>query len=234
MPQNNRFGRKGDTENPSRRRVLRMTGSGLTAGAGIAVGTRATVAEDCTDEKCPLDKHTEDYAELIYDEWNGAVKKVKNGLEKANNDDHCKYHMNDNKVLVMQPYECNFGYDGSGCGKTDFEYEVTQTGNYSAKSTWEVYLSDNDTEEAVEDLRGNYWAFNILSVIISKKRAHGAVLFAAAQAQKYSADKLESTNEGCGVKMVLEVPSIKVGDPLDKSWDSEGDLDFDLYPQQEN
>ena len=211
-----------------------MTGSGLTAGAGIAVGTRTTVAEDCTDETCPLDKHSEDYAELIYDEMNDAVEKVKNGLEEANNDDHCKYHMNDDKVLVMQPYECNFGYDGSGCGKTDYEYEETQTGNYSAKSTWEVYLSDDDTKKAVEDLRANYYVFNILSVVLSKKRAHGAILFAAAKASEYSADKLESTNEGCGVKMVLEAPCIDPGDPMDVSWDSGSDLDFDLHPQQDN
>jgi len=230
MPRSTRFGRTDGTGNPSRRRVLQMTGSGLTAGAGIAVGTRTTVAEDCTDETCPLDKHSEDYAELIYDELNSAVEKVKNGLQEGNDDDHCEYHMNDDKLLVIQPVECNFGFNGAGCGRTDFNYRVYQSNsNYEYRTRWTVYLSDDDTGQAASYLRNNYKIFSIISTVLPRDKAIAVALFA--QVNKYTANELESTNEGCGVRIRFDCPIITSGNPLDYSWENESELQFGLHPQ---
>jgi hypothetical protein len=209
-----------------------MTGSGLTAGAGIAVGTRTTVAEDCTDEKCPLEKKSKDTAELIYNESNSAIENIKEGLKTANEDVHCEYKVNDNDYLVMMAVDCDFGFDGSGCGRTDYSYGVTQTDNYAAKMEWEVSLSNDDTEDAVSYLRAGHEIFSVLSSVLPVKYAHGAILFVAAVASGYTANKLESANDGCGVEFEYESPEIKPGEPMDSSWKNDSDLNFWLHTQQ--
>jgi len=231
MYRNTRVARTDGIENPSRRTVLRITGTGLTAGSGIAVGGGSAVAADCSEEKCPLDKQTDDYAELIYDEMNSAVELVKEGLEEGNNDDHCEYGYNDDALLVIKPVNCHLGFDGSGCGRTDSSFRVN-----SNEDTWRyaIYMSHDDTKQAVSALRDGYEFFTIAATILSKKRRHGVILFAAAQASKYTADELESTNEGCGVKILMKCPIVDTGNPMEESWSRRSELDFDLHPQSEN
>lgn len=216
-------------ESAKRRAILQAAGASISGGSLLPAMTGSAVAgHECDDWTCPITKHTDHYAEVMYDNMNDAVDRVQSGLDKLNYDYDCYYDQPYYNVNLVED-DCGITITGGGCGETEVYVNFG-----SDEDTYAIYWGNDDAESLVSVMRnrGVHFAIGVAAVFAFAGKAKPLVVAAAAEeAAIYTADTIERYNDGCGVVFDWTVTDYETGNPIDWHWKDDGDYAFGIRTQ---
>jgi hypothetical protein len=205
-----------------RRKVLKATG----ASVGVAGFAGRARADDCSNEKCPIDRIDSSTCEVIYDSYNDTVETVKDGIEEYMNYEDCDYWIRDNNVYMDDG--CVWGLSGDGCGESSISYTVPSAPQDDYE--YDIKLSSEDTDEFETLLEnGNNAGWALTGAMISTQNypiAAGAAIFAYYTSQLHA--DVQDARDGCGVVISMDHDFPNPGKPLDEALDY---YDWRVYAQ---